>query len=168
VHLLALLLGGTPPQGFQLGAVVPVGTSRAALAARRTWTEPRPTWCRWSRRPCHRRCGCPGTFARLGRGIGPAWGRSRGASHRLLQLHQLARCHRFAHAAGHAGALRAACTGSCRWSGTTAASRGTAVPADGLAHQFQRVSAAAGGGPGTCRPAGTAGTLRDAGPGALR
>jgi hypothetical protein len=139
------------------------------LAAGCTGTETTgATRCGWGCRACHRWCGRSGTVASFGGGIGPAGGRRRGASNGLLQLHELARCHGFAHAAWHARALRAAGTGACRWGRTTSASGGTAVPADGLAHQLQGVAAAAGRRAGSCWTPRTAGTLRDTGSGALR
>lgn len=132
-----------------------------------TGTVPRASWCRRRCGSGHRwRC-CSGALSWLGGGIRPAGGRSCGASHGLLQLHELARCHGFAHAAGHAGALRAARTGSCRRSRTTTTG-GAAIPADRLADQLQRVATSAGRCAGSCRTPGAAWTLRDTGAGALR
>ena len=143
VNLLALLLRRAAAQGFQLGAVIPVGTSRTPLSAG-TWSGSvaRTTGCRgrgWRRRPRHWRRGLAFRTIRRARtdsaAIGTAWRRSTRAATGFLQLHELARCDGFAHATGHSRA------GGCsRPTVAVATTSSLAISADGLAHQLNRIS----------------------------
>ena len=171
VHLLALFLRRTAAQGLQLGAVVPVGSTGSTLTGSCSGTESRTTGCRGRCRPRHR---WGGLFAitGFGRGVWTPWRRCCRATIRLLELHELAGCHRLSHATRHPWT-----DGRCRSAGAAGAARtarGTAaVTADGLTDEFEgaataacRRSGATGGSPrsgGTCWGTAT-GAARAAGP----
>ena len=143
VHLLALFLGRAAAQGLQLGAVVPVGTPGPARGSPGGLgrAEARAPGRRGGRRSGTDQIGCGGRAVGAGLApIGPARGRSRGTHARLLELQQLARRHRFAHAGGHARAARGCGANPAR------VTRTGAVAADRFAHQLE------GGGTRTARP----------------
>ena len=168
VHLGALLLRRPAAQGFQLGGVVPIGTTRAACGAGSGGcAESGATGCGWW---------CGGGAHEIGRawaatgGGGPSFAaltgspgrRCHGATgSRFLQLHELPWSHGLAHARGHPRSARGGRTVA------TGASWASAIAADGFADQFQ------GAGGGTARGGGAvatglAGANRRGSTGALR
>ena len=175
MNLLALLLRRAVAERFQLGAVIPVGTTRTALAARAcTWTESRPSRRSGRRRRVgsrNRGC-CFGaiTTGADGSSIRTTRWRNRRATCGLLQLHELTRRNRFAHACWHGWAIdTSAAALSSAWSSRIAAIA-AAITADRFPDKLKGAAptgtGAAGRGAGTRRSSGslrTGRTLRGSG-----
>lgn len=139
VNLLSLLLRRTATQCFELGAVIPIGSTWTPLTTRAAWTETWAAGSRWGRRTRDGRRGSSSFGGPIWR-IGSAWCRGRWTSDWLLELHKLPWRDRFSHAAGHARSCGSPWSSWC----PRTASVGVAIASDRLADQFQRVGTAAG------------------------
>ena len=162
VNLLALLLRRAVAERFQLGAVIPVGTTGTALAARAcTWTESRSTRrSGWRRRRGPRNGGCclgAITTGADGSSIRTTRWRYRRTTRGLLQLHELTGCNRFAHAWWHGWAIgTCAAALSSTWSACIAAVA-AAIPPDGFSDELKGAAGASSSG-SAGRGAGTRGS----------
>jgi hypothetical protein len=157
VHLGALLLRRPAAQGFQLGAVIPIGTAGTACRSGSGGSaESRATGCGWWCGSGPHQIG--GSRSATG-GRGASFGALTGAPGRwgngttgsgFLQLHQLPGSHGLAHARGHSRTPWGSRTvpAGPSWAG--------AIAANGFADQFQRT----GGGPARRCGAGATGLAR--------